>query len=135
MIDSRSDRPLHRQLADALRERIRVGEWRPGTYLPSEAAIQQEYGVGKTACRNALDVLRRQRLVVTEAGRGTMVRMPPERTRVAIPRGAEVLIRPAADEDEEAALDLEEGEMVAEVRLGGRTRSLHAAERTIFTTA
>jgi|HubBroStandDraft_6_1064221.scaffolds.fasta_scaffold2441046_1 GntR family transcriptional regulator len=66
--------PRYRQIAGILRERIEVGELEPDRPIPSEASIQQEFGVARETARKAVAILREQGLVVTVPGMGTYVR-------------------------------------------------------------
>jgi GntR family transcriptional regulator len=73
-IDRTSDRPVYKQVADALRAAIRTGELADGQPLASETELMQRYGVSRNSARNAVALLRLEGLVVTEHGRGTYVR-------------------------------------------------------------
>jgi GntR family transcriptional regulator len=73
-IDRTSDRPVYKQVADALRAAIRNGELADGQLLASETELMQRYGVSRNSARNAVALLRVEGLVVTEHGRGTFVR-------------------------------------------------------------
>ncbi len=64
-------RPLHQQVAAALRQRLAAREFPPGVALPSELALQQEYGVSRATIRHALETLQREGLLQRQAGRGT----------------------------------------------------------------
>lgn len=64
-------RPLHQQVAAALRQRLAAGEFPPGSALPSELALQQEYGVSRATIRHALETVQREGLLQRQAGRGT----------------------------------------------------------------
>lgn len=66
--------PLYRQLADLLMARIRSGEYPPGTPIPSEHSLAQEYGIGRPTARQATDWLVRRRLLMRKRGSGTYVR-------------------------------------------------------------
>ncbi|WP_158079465.1 winged helix-turn-helix domain-containing protein [Actinomadura sp. CNU-125] len=103
---------MYKQVADDIRHQIQLGLLLPGAQLPSESRIADEYGVGANSVRSALRVLRAERLIVTEAGVGSRVRDPEERSMVTIPPGARVTIRPATD-DERRRFGLEPGEPVA----------------------
>ena len=127
MLDPRSDRALYRQLADVLREKILHGELRPGQRLPSEPTLSQEYGLSRTAIRNALGVLRAERLVVTERGYGTRVRMAAERRRVTLGPEEQAVVR-MPTEAERHDLHLDEGVSVIEVRRGVSVEVLPADE-------
>jgi len=73
-IDRASDRPVYKQVADALRAAIRGGELADGALLASETELMARYGVSRNSVRNAVALLRVEGLVVTEHGRGTFVR-------------------------------------------------------------
>jgi GntR family transcriptional regulator len=73
-IDRTSDRPVYKQVADALRAAIRNGKLADGQPLASETELMQRYGVSRNSARNAVALLRIEGLVVTEHGRGTFVR-------------------------------------------------------------
>ncbi|HYG43626.1 MAG TPA: winged helix-turn-helix domain-containing protein, partial [Bordetella sp.] len=53
-LDRSSGHPLHVQVAQALRRDIRGRQWAPGTVLPSEAALCQQFGVARSVVRQAL---------------------------------------------------------------------------------
>ncbi|MFD7836200.1 GntR family transcriptional regulator [Streptomyces sp. NPDC059761] len=66
----RADRA--RQLADLLRHQILAGGY-PGGVLPLEDVLAAEYGAGRNTVRQALDLLRGERLVERRPGVGTVV--------------------------------------------------------------
>ncbi|MEO3745285.1 GntR family transcriptional regulator [Plantactinospora sp. B5E13] len=68
------DRPRYRQVADELRRRIMSGAIPPGSILPSESALIEEFGVARGTVREAIALLRTEGLAVTEMGRGTYAR-------------------------------------------------------------
>lgn len=74
MIDRSGDRPVYRQLAALLRERIESGVYAPGDVLPAESALIEEHDVSRGTVRQAIALLRAEGLVVTEHARGTFVR-------------------------------------------------------------
>jgi GntR family transcriptional repressor for pyruvate dehydrogenase complex len=67
------------RLAEALRTLI-AEQLEPGDKLPSERALCQMYGVGRTTLREALRILQSQELVSVQAGRGAYVTAPREGT-------------------------------------------------------
>jgi GntR family transcriptional regulator len=121
---------VYRQVADDLRNQIRCGGLRPGERLPGEERLAAGYGVGLNSIRAALQLLRAERLVVTEHGVGTRVREPQERTTVNIPNGARWYVRPAT-EQERRRLGLAEHEPVVVVETDGHER-VWAAYRHVF---
>ncbi|RGC70388.1 HTH-type transcriptional repressor YvoA [Micromonospora sp. MW-13] len=131
-IDPRSHTPVYVQLAGLLRQRIKSGELTPGSALPSEARLTQEYGIGREAVRMAISLLRSEGLVVTVRGHGSYVREVPRLRQVELPQGATVRARmPSADE--RRAMQLDEGVPVFEVRgLKGDVEVLPGDETELF---
>ena len=66
--------PRYRQIAEILRARIEAGELEADRPIPSETAIQQEFGVARETARKAVKLLRDEGWVVTVPGLGTYVR-------------------------------------------------------------
>ncbi|WP_235029836.1 GntR family transcriptional regulator [Nonomuraea solani] len=71
MLDYDGDTHIYIQIADILRER--VAGLSSGQPVPSEADIQQEFGVARTTARRAIHVLREEGLVYTVQGEGAFV--------------------------------------------------------------
>ena len=65
--------PKYTLIGNTLRERILTGHYRAETQLPSESALQAEFGVSRVTIRLALDVLRRAGLVESRQGKGYLV--------------------------------------------------------------
>ena len=61
------------RIAQAIEDRIRRGELRPGDKLPSEHAIAAEYEVAYSTARRAMKELRDRGLINTVWGKGTFV--------------------------------------------------------------
>jgi GntR family transcriptional regulator len=70
---ARDPRPLYTQVRDALFERIKSGRLRPGEELGSEFELAAELGVSQGTVRKALEVLRAEKLLIRQQGRGTFV--------------------------------------------------------------
>src|SRR5690349_19981693 len=66
-------RPLYLLVRDALLERIKKGELRPGGTLPSEIDLHRQLSVSLGTLRKALGVLEAEKLIIREPGRGTFV--------------------------------------------------------------
>jgi GntR family transcriptional regulator len=66
--------PRYKQIAGILRQRIEAGELEPDRPIPSETAIQQEFGVARETARKAVALLRADGYVTTVPGMGTYVR-------------------------------------------------------------
>jgi DNA-binding GntR family transcriptional regulator len=64
------------RLADHLAARIRSGELAPGTMLPGERALSEQYSVALGTIRRALDVLRERGMITTLPHKGTFVTGP-----------------------------------------------------------
>jgi len=73
LIDRRSVIPLYYQLAQLLREQIRAGILKSGGQLPSERELMQEHNLSRNTVRQALDILRKEGLIVRDHGSGTYV--------------------------------------------------------------
>jgi GntR family transcriptional regulator len=65
--------PLHEQIRHLLLERIEAGDWPPGTYLPAEMRLAEEYGVSVGSLRTALTALAQEGILVRRQGKGTAV--------------------------------------------------------------
>ena len=68
--------PRYHRIAEALRERIRGGEWSPGTALPNQRRLAREFSVTLMTLRQALELLERDRLITRRHGLGTFVAAP-----------------------------------------------------------
>ena len=78
-LNPESPLPLYPQLADLLLERIRTGEYRSGSRIPSETALARRFRIGRPTVRQATDQLVRRRCLERRRGSGTYVVEPPER--------------------------------------------------------
>ncbi|MHB9860757.1 GntR family transcriptional regulator [Streptomyces sp. YIM S03343] len=126
-----SSRLSPQEIADVLRERIRVGELKVGTRLPTQAELAEEFGVERGAVRQALRVLQEAGLLsnvskgspprVAEPAR---VRGEPQPTMVALaPRLIEAFRVPHVQVD--AVCLTAESLMLG---LGGPIRLIHSGE-------
>lgn len=61
-------------IADTLRQRITGGDYAPGSLMPSEAALSEEFGVARTTLRRALAVLENEGLITGTPSIGRTVR-------------------------------------------------------------
>lgn len=64
---------LYEQIAQQIEESIRKGELREGSQLPAERDLAKQFGVSRTAVREAIKALQEKGLVDAYAGRGTFV--------------------------------------------------------------
>ena len=70
-------RPKWEQIADAVRERIRSGEY-PPRHLISEVRLEAEFGVARVTVRKATAALREEGLISTTPGMGSFVADPED---------------------------------------------------------
>lgn len=75
-VDRSSRIPYYYQLQEILKEGIEHGTWRPGELLPSEGAIERQFGVSRTVVRQALDVLQADGQIRRVKGKGSIVCEP-----------------------------------------------------------
>ncbi len=64
---------LYEQIVQQIEHSILSGELKPGNQLPSERDLAQQFGVSRTAVREAVKALREKGLVEAYTGRGTFV--------------------------------------------------------------
>lgn len=76
-IDPQSDRPVYQQIADELRSRVRRGVYTPGSRLPSETELVEEFGVTRVTVRRGLAVLEQEGLTGAVRGKGVFVAESP----------------------------------------------------------
>ncbi|GAA3254343.1 hypothetical protein GCM10010532_103230 [Dactylosporangium siamense] len=79
MVDPDGPIPVYVQIADIIQQRIEAGELQPNRPIPSELALQQEFGVARGTARRAVELLRDRGLVFTVPQRGTFVVDGPPR--------------------------------------------------------
>jgi len=61
-------------VADELRAAIVAGQLRPGSRLPSERALAEEFGVSRATIVSAFHLLRGEELIETRRGAGSWLR-------------------------------------------------------------
>ena len=76
MLNPQSPTPLYHQLAGKLTEQIRSGEFPPGSRIPSEHQLSEDFAIGRPTVRQAIDLLARRGLLNKRRGSGTYVREP-----------------------------------------------------------
>lgn len=65
-------------LSADLRRRLEVGEWRPGTLMPTERRLAGEYGVARNTIRKILARMVDEGLIERRVGSGTLVLDRPD---------------------------------------------------------
>jgi GntR family transcriptional regulator len=68
--------PRYHRIAEALRGRIREGEWASGAPLPNQRRLARDFGVTLMTLRQALELLERDELITRRHGLGTFVAAP-----------------------------------------------------------
>jgi GntR family transcriptional regulator len=63
----------HQAVADALRERIRNGEWLPGEQLPSVRELAEQFGVSRATTSRAVRTLADEGLVTIVPNWGAFI--------------------------------------------------------------
>lgn len=130
-INPRSHTPVYVQLAELLRERIESGDLPPGSALPSESRLSQEYGIGRDAVRNAIALLRAEGMVSTMKGQATWVREALPREQVELLPGSTLSTRMPSTR-ERHQMELDEGVPVVIVQGPDGKVQMYAADRVVL---
>lgn len=72
-------RPLYLAIASDVRDSILDGTYPPGTQLPSDRVLMDQYEVSRHVVTNVWQVLTAEGWIYGHQGRGRFVRTPPER--------------------------------------------------------
>lgn len=64
---------LYEKIVEQIEERITSGDLKPGDKLPPERELTKQFGVSRTAVREAMKALTQKGLVEIQPGRGTFV--------------------------------------------------------------
>jgi GntR family transcriptional regulator len=79
IIISQSDgRPMYLQIMEQIRQRVAVGEWKPGENIPSIRALAVELQVSVITVKRAYLELEREGIIETQHGKGSSVARDPE---------------------------------------------------------
>ena len=73
--------PLYAQVASVMRHRIEAGHWAQGAKISTLEELEQEFAVARVTIRQAIDLLRKEGLLVAQQGRGTFVSGRPKNNR------------------------------------------------------
>ena len=65
--------PIHQQLKEILKSKIKQGEFKPGDRLPTEYELCEEYAISRAPVRQALAGLANEGFLHRQQGRGTFV--------------------------------------------------------------
>ncbi len=69
-----TNKPMYRQIADTLRLQVQSGELKPGDALPTESALQAQFGVSRVTVRQALKQLTAEAIIESIQGSGSYVK-------------------------------------------------------------
>src|ERR1017187_7498743 len=78
--------PKYAQVIEELQRRIENGEYPPGSLLPSEHQLSDEFSIARPTVVRALRVLRPDGWIETQQGKGSFVRGRPALARVTSAR-------------------------------------------------
>jgi GntR family transcriptional regulator len=84
------DRPMYLQIVDQIKQRISVGDWPPGTEIPSIRALAAELRISVITVKRAYYELECEGIIVTSQGKASCIsdRIPDLSNKV---RGEEVM--------------------------------------------
>lgn len=74
--DKLSQEPIYLYIRRKITERIERGDYAPGSVLPSENDLAEEFGVARLTVRNAIESLVERGLIRRVQGKGTYVGLP-----------------------------------------------------------
>ncbi len=78
--------PKYAQVIEEIQRRIERGEYPPGSLLPSENQLADEFGIARPTVVRALRVLRQDGWIATQQGKGSFVRGRPALAGLATAR-------------------------------------------------
>jgi len=79
LVISRSDgRPMYLQIMEQIRQRIAVGDWAPGSEIPSIRQLAVDLRVSVITIKRAYLELEREGIIVTQHGKGSRVAEHPD---------------------------------------------------------
>src|SRR5581483_11818871 len=70
-IDKKVSEPAYLQIATGIKQMLRNGRIAPGTPMPPERKLAQQFGVSRMTMRQANELLEREGLIERQRGRGT----------------------------------------------------------------
>ncbi|MGB9857369.1 MAG: GntR family transcriptional regulator [Dictyoglomaceae bacterium] len=74
--------PLYYKLRESIREKILKGDYPPGSKIPSEQELMQEYQVSRMTVIRAINDLVQEGLLYRKQGKGTFVSIPQVQQRL-----------------------------------------------------
>src|ERR1700756_4365659 len=121
IIISQSDgRPMYLQIMEQVRQKVAVGEWKPGESIPSIRALAVELQVSVITVKRAYLELEREGVIVTHHGKGSQVapkqNLAEERQEMELVQYIELTVRLALQ------LGIDEKELERRLRETGAPR-------------
>lgn len=78
IVISQSDgRPMYLQIMEQVRQKVAVGEWKPGESIPSIRSLAVELQVSVITVKRAYLELEREGIIETQHGKGSIVTRDP----------------------------------------------------------
>jgi GntR family transcriptional regulator len=77
IISQTDGRPMYLQIMQQVRQKVAVGEWKPGETIPSIRALAVELQVSVITVKRAYLELEREGVIVTQHGKGSTVARDP----------------------------------------------------------
>lgn len=122
---------LYEQIVAQIEGRILSGELRPGDKLPAERELAEQFGVSRTAIREAMKALTQSGLVEIQPGRGTFV---TDSTSMVVRHSIDMLVRVGNDtgvKDLVEVREILEPEIAALAAVRARSEDIEAMEKAV----
>jgi GntR family transcriptional regulator len=130
VISQTDTRPMYLQIMEQVKQRVAVGEWAPGTEIPSIRQLAIDLRVSVITIKRAYLELEREGVILTQQGKGSMVAPNPNlRPRLCNEELAEHLDQAARLGE---LLGLSNEEIAQRLREASRQLDLNRAESTGF---
>jgi GntR family transcriptional repressor for pyruvate dehydrogenase complex len=125
---------LYEQIVEQIEQSILSGELQAGDQFPSERELSEQFGVSRTAVREAMKVLRQKGLAESRPGRGTFV---TDDTTQAVSHSLDLMFKIEKGEGLESLVEVREilePEIAARAALRREDDDLTALEKAVSAT-
>ena len=78
VISQTDSRPMYLQIMEQIRQRVVLGEWKPGEQIPSIRAMAIALQISVITVKRAYLELEREGVIVTQHGKGSVVASDPD---------------------------------------------------------
>ena len=78
VISQADGRPMYLQIMEQIRQRVVLGEWKPGEQIPSIRAMAIALQISVITVKRAYLELEREGVIVTQHGKGSVVASDPD---------------------------------------------------------